>query len=193
MFLAETTSYHYSGAVVNVTFFIWDEFSLFLNFIYDSFRFFSRYSHVSVNKDVFFLANFSFTIPSVYWRGVSVQWWPEMVRAVIFFLTLYLKQKAFRNSSLCIISASFKTYSIFRKLLSIPPWPRIFVFWGFPGSSVGRIRLQSRRPRFDSWVRKIHWRRDRLHSPAFLGFPGGSFVLLLVKNVEFNHRLYQHS
>ena len=36
-----------------------------------------------------------------------------------------------------------------------------------------RIRLQCRRPLFDSWVRKIHWRRDRLPTPVFLGFPGG--------------------
>ena len=27
---------------------------------------------------------------------------------------------------------------------------------------------------FDSWVGKIHWRRDRLLTPVFLGFPGGS-------------------
>ena len=27
---------------------------------------------------------------------------------------------------------------------------------------------------FDSWVRKIHWKRDRLPTPVFLGFPGGS-------------------
>ena len=26
----------------------------------------------------------------------------------------------------------------------------------------------------DSWVRKIHWRRDRLPTPVFLDFPGGS-------------------
>ena len=26
----------------------------------------------------------------------------------------------------------------------------------------------------DSWVGKIHWRRDRLPTPLFLGFPGGS-------------------
>ena len=35
-------------------------------------------------------------------------------------------------------------------------------------------RLQCRRPRFDSWVGKIPWRRDRLPTPVFLGFPGGS-------------------
>ena len=27
---------------------------------------------------------------------------------------------------------------------------------------------------FNSWVRKIHWRRDRLPTTVFLGFPGGS-------------------
>ena len=27
---------------------------------------------------------------------------------------------------------------------------------------------------FDSWVGKIPWRRDRLPTPVFLGFPGGS-------------------
>ena len=37
-----------------------------------------------------------------------------------------------------------------------------------------RIRLQRRRPQFDSWVGKIRWRRDRLPIPVFLGFPGGS-------------------
>ena len=34
--------------------------------------------------------------------------------------------------------------------------------------------MQCRRPRFDSWVRKLPWRRDRLPTPGFLGFPGGS-------------------
>ena len=34
--------------------------------------------------------------------------------------------------------------------------------------------LQCRRPRFDFWVRKICWRRDRSPTPVFLGFPCGS-------------------
>ena len=34
--------------------------------------------------------------------------------------------------------------------------------------------MQGRRPQFDSWVRKICWRRDRLPTPVFLGFPCGS-------------------
>ena len=36
---------------------------------------------------------------------------------------------------------------------------------------ISRICLQCRRPSFDSWVGKIHWRRDRLPIPVFLGFP----------------------
>ena len=42
-----------------------------------------------------------------------------------------------------------------------------------PDTSVS-IHLQCRRPRFDSWVSKICWRRDRLPTPVFLGFPCGS-------------------
>jgi len=34
--------------------------------------------------------------------------------------------------------------------------------------------LQYRRPQFDSWVGKIHWRKDRLPTSVFLGFPCGS-------------------
>ena len=34
--------------------------------------------------------------------------------------------------------------------------------------------LQCRRPCFNSWVREIPWRRDRLPTPVVLGFPGGS-------------------
>ena len=40
--------------------------------------------------------------------------------------------------------------------------------------SWSRIHLQCRRPWFNSWVRKIHWRRDRLLTPVFLGFSCGS-------------------
>ena len=31
-----------------------------------------------------------------------------------------------------------------------------------------------RRPQFNSWIGKIPWRRDRLHTPVFVGFPGDS-------------------
>ena len=33
---------------------------------------------------------------------------------------------------------------------------------------------ECRRPQFDSWVREIPWRRDRLPTPVFLGFPCSS-------------------
>ena len=34
--------------------------------------------------------------------------------------------------------------------------------------------MQCRRPRFEFWVGKIHWRRDRLPTPVFLYYPDGS-------------------
>ena len=37
-----------------------------------------------------------------------------------------------------------------------------------------RTSLQCRRPLFSFWVGKICWRRDRLPTPIFLGFPCGS-------------------
>ena len=49
-----------------------------------------------------------------------------------------------------------------RFLISRADWLRV-PFW-----------LQYRKPRFNSWVRKIPWRRDRLPTPVFLGFPGSS-------------------
>ena len=39
----------------------------------------------------------------------------------------------------------------------------------YPLSHQGR-----RRPQFNSWVRKIPWRKARLPTPVFLDFPGGS-------------------
>ena len=47
----------------------------------------------------------------------------------------------------------------------------MLTYKGFPDSSVGK---ECRRPWFDSWVGKICWRRDRLPTPVFLGFPCGS-------------------
>ena len=40
--------------------------------------------------------------------------------------------------------------------------------------SCWRIHLQCGRLHFDSWVRKICWRRDRLPTPVFLGLPNSS-------------------
>ena len=47
-------------------------------------------------------------------------------------------------------------------------------YWWLPDFLVMRICLLSRRPGLSPWVGKIPWRRDRLPTPVFLGFPGGS-------------------
>ena len=53
-------------------------------------------------------------------------------------------------------------------------WIRSFSQQASEYLSWQRICQQGRRPRFNSWVRKIHWRRERLPTPIFLGFPDGS-------------------
>ena len=45
---------------------------------------------------------------------------------------------------------------------------------GFPDSSVGQESPAMQETPVDSFVRRIHWRRDRLPAPVFLGFPCGS-------------------
>ena len=54
----------------------------------------------------------------------------------------------------------------------------IFPFINWYGASLiaqlAKNCLQCRRAWFDSRVGKIPWRRDRLTTPVFMGFPGGS-------------------
>ena len=50
----------------------------------------------------------------------------------------------------------------------------VLYYWASLVPQQVRICLQFRRTRFDSWVRKIPWRRDRLPTSVFLGVPGGS-------------------
>ena len=46
---------------------------------------------------------------------------------------------------------------------------------GFPDSSVGKeSSCNAGELGFNSWVGKIHWSRDRLPTPVFLGFSCGS-------------------
>ena len=48
---------------------------------------------------------------------------------------------------------------------------------GFPDSSVSKeSACNAGDPQFNSWVGKICWRRDRIPTPVFLAFPGGSMV-----------------
>ena len=55
----------------------------------------------------------------------------------------------------------------------------LYVYWAayflsLIAFALERTHLQCRRPQFDSWVRKICWRRDTLPTPVFLGFPRAS-------------------
>ena len=70
-------------------------------------------------------------------------------------------------SILCTIMCICQTQSPNLSLPSLPLGFLGYLRWL-------RIHLQSRRPWFDFWVGKILWRRDRLPTPVFLGFPGGS-------------------
>ena len=50
---------------------------------------------------------------------------------------------------------------------------------GFPDSSVGKESAckagnPGLTPQFDSWVRKIQWRKGQIPTPIFLGIPCGS-------------------
>ena len=55
----------------------------------------------------------------------------------------------------------------------------------FPDSSVGKeSACNSGAPQFNSWIRKIPWRRDRLPTPVFLGSPCGSAGKDSACNVE---------
>ena len=49
---------------------------------------------------------------------------------------------------------------------------------GFPGGASGKEPTRQckrhKRRRFHPWVGKIPWKRERLPTPGFLGFPCGS-------------------
>ena len=56
--------------------------------------------------------------------------------------------------------------------------------WAFLVAHLVKICPQCRRLWFDSWARKIPWRRDRLPTPVFLDFLGGSDSKESTCNVE---------
>ena len=71
-----------------------------------------------------------------------------------------------------------------RKAVWFPFYPLLNSFLGFPDSSVGKESACNAGPWFDSWVRKIPCKRDRLPTPVFLGFPCGSADKEPTCNVE---------
>ena len=62
------------------------------------------------------------------------------------------------------LNCGLKVFNQFRKLYFQTLLKMFFIqIWCF--------LLQCRGSQFDSWVGKIHWRRGRLPTPVFLGFP----------------------
>ena len=96
--------------------------------------------------------------------------------SIRFFLELFrfcLNPKAIVMLTVSIIS--IKVLHIFLFLYNS----------NFPDSSVGKASAcNCRRPGFDFWGGKIPWRRDRLPTPIFLGFPCGSASKESACNVE---------
>ena len=69
----------------------------------------------------------------------------------------------------------FHHYLHASKIYRIYPQARCFVFM---------FVFRHLRPWFNFWIGKICWRRDRLPTPVFLGFPGGSAGKESACNVE---------
>ena len=80
-----------------------------------------------------------------------------------------------RQVKLCLKYVNTIIFLRWSTMLASGKIQRVFSLWGLPSYlSWLRICLQCRRPQLDSWVRKICWRRDRLPSAVFLGYPCGS-------------------
>ena len=97
----------------------------------------------------------------------------------------------FNGGSLCPITKpiflKLKICHYFLLLIPTQIWELLWCFWqplrlACPFLSLASLVAQLvnnpscnvRRPWFDSWVRKICWRRHRLPTPVFLSFPCGS-------------------
>ena len=82
-------------------------------------------------------------------------------------LVMFLEEQKF----LILMKSIFLFYSL---------WFLVIAKKGFSGNSAGKesARDGGERPQFDFWVGKMRWRRGRLPTPVFLGFP----VARLVKN-----------
>ena len=93
----------------------------------------------------------------LYWRS---KWQPTPV---------FLPGKSFGQRSL----AGYSPWGC--KELSTTEWLTHCndVVWASLIAQLIKIHLQCKRPRLDSWVGKIPWRRDRPPTLVFMGFPVG--------------------
>ena len=73
--------------------------------------------------------------------------------------------------AICISHTHMLQLSTFQPLCYQGPLVKTELSWWLRWQ---RICLQCGRPGFDPWLGKIPWRRDRLPTPVFLGFPCGS-------------------
>ena len=97
---------------------------------------------------------------------------PGPCLSAVYFLTM-------SNTSFCACSGLYQVFSSPSLLLNsaVTNSAKTLAFDLRRASLLAQRvinRLQCRRPRFDSWVGKIPWRRDKLPTPVFLGFPCGS-------------------
>ena len=98
------------------------------------------------------------------------------------FLQIHLQPQRVRGSSRTLTqhcSDVPQTLVLPQDLLESHKTAQIRRPFGLGASPVAQLiknppAMQRRRPGFDPWVGKIPWRRERLPTPAFLGFPGGS-------------------
>ena len=59
-------------------------------------------------------------------------------------------------------------------VVSFSDYRRVLITRGSPDSSASKEYACKAGDAFNSWVRQILWRRDKLPTPVFLGFPGRS-------------------
>ena len=83
-----------------------------------------------------------------------------------------------RNASESVLMRWMNLEPIIQSEVSQKEKNKYCMLIGCPIAQLVKNPPQCRRPWFDSWVGKIHRRRDRLPTPVFLGFP----VAQLVKN-----------
>ena len=99
----------------------------------------------------------------------------------IFILVLQIDNTTPSTFIIVVIVKTWKNYLYNHGHIVWTCWTLIQFIYKIvvlPGASMVaqlvKNHLQCGRPWFDSWVRKIPWRRDRRPTPIFLGFPGGS-------------------